>query len=376
VQTWIDAHPRVEQIEPIEVACEAGLRYLSDDAPGIHRTWDHRRDAFRYRGPDGRPVKDAAVLERIEQLKIPPAWTDVWISPLAESHLQATGRDARGRKQYRYHARWRAVRDETKFCRMLSFGEALPVLREHLAVDLARADMPREKVLAALVTLLDRTHLRVGNDEYVRENHTFGVTTLRRKHVDVQGSTIRFRFRGKGGKEREVSLRDRRLARIIRRCRDLPGYCLFEYTDELGDVRTIDSDDVNAYLRSITGQDFTAKDFRTWAGTVVAANALRQAGPHASEIHAKHVIADAVRATAEHLGNTPAVCRKCYIHPAVIDTYLDGSLHEPTAVLSGESGTASSELRPEEAWALQLLRRATPEPPLSRQGGAGHVAAR
>ncbi|HEY8597253.1 MAG TPA: hypothetical protein VIL85_02415 [Thermomicrobiales bacterium] len=307
-----------------ESAKAVGLRYSSDDRPGIRR----RRvgDQFSYIGTDGKPVRDERTLARIKSLGIPPAYTDVWISTDPRGHLQATGRDAKGRKQYRYHPRWREVRDETKYERMIAFGQALPQIRERTAADLRRQGLPREKVLAAVVQLLEKTLIRVGNEEYARENKSYGLTTLRDKHVKVGEKQLRFHFRGKSGVEHEVTLSDRRLARTVKRCRDLPGHELFQYLDDDGQRKTITSDDVNDYLREITGEDFTAKDFRTWAGTVLCSLALREFDTCPSEAEAKKNVVAAVKQVAARLGNTPSVCRKSYIHPAILNAYLDGSI--------------------------------------------------
>ncbi|HEY7294453.1 MAG TPA: DNA topoisomerase IB [Dehalococcoidia bacterium] len=310
--------------EPEESALAADLRYTSDAQPGIRRR--RRGRHFTYLGPDGAPVHDERTLARIRSLAIPPAWTDVWICPSPRGHLQATGRDAKGRKQYRYHPRWRAVRDETKYEHTIAFAEALPRIRARVADDLARPGLPREKVLATVVRLLDTTHIRVGNDEYARQNRSFGLTTLHNRHVEISGGKLHFAFRGKSGKKHAITVHDRALARIVRRLRDLPGYELFQYLDEHGQRQGIDSADVNAYLREISGCGFTAKDFRTWAGTVAAVRALCAAGAFHSESEANHKLVQAIKTVAEQLGNTPAVCRSCYIHPAAIDAYLGGRL--------------------------------------------------
>jgi DNA topoisomerase I len=301
-----------------------GLRYVRGESPGIGRRRAGAR--FRYVDAHGRPVRDAQTLARIRALAIPPAWTGVWICPSPDGHIQATGRDARGRKQYRYHARWRAVRDETKYGRALAFMRALPAIRKRVDADLALPGLPRDKVLAAVVRLLERTFVRVGNEEYARQNGSFGLTTLRNRHVRVSGDRVRLRFRGKSGKEHAIELADERLARIVRRCRDLPGYELFEYFDDDGQVRTLDSSDVNEYLRAASGAEYTAKDFRTWAGTMLAALALRAAPRPDTAAGARRSLAQALAAVADRLGNTPAICRRCYVHPAVIDCYLEGSL--------------------------------------------------
>jgi DNA topoisomerase-1 len=320
----LDAIPTV--IEPREASRAAGLRYVSDQSPGIRRL--RRGDSFTYQDPDGKTVRDRATLKRIKALAIPPAWTDVWICPIANGHLQATGRDQRGRKQYRYHARWRQVRDEHKFSRMLAFGRALPRIRARVDEDLKRPGLGREKVLATVVRLLETTLIRVGNEEYVRANRSFGLTTMRDQHVEIEGNTISFEFRAKSGKMQAIRLKDRRLARILKACNDLPGRELFQYVDESGERRTIDSADVNDYLREIAGDEFTAKDFRTWAGTVLAALALQEFEVVDTQAAAKRNITEAIERVAARLGNTPAICRKCYVHPEVIGCYLDGTLVE------------------------------------------------
>lgn len=308
--------------DPAESAKAAGLRYVTDERPGIGRSRAGR--GFSYRDASGALVRDRDTLARIRSLALPPAWTDVWICPTANGHLQATGRDAKGRKQYRYHARWREVRDETKYWRMLAFSKALPTIRQRTSQDLGRPGLPKVKVLAAVVQLLEKTLIRVGNEEYARENGSFGLTTLRDKHAEVSGAKVRFEFRGKSGVRHSVEITDRRLARVVGQCRDIPGYELFQYVDENGERDTIDSADVNDYLREIAGDEFTAKDFRTWAGTVLAAMALHEFESFDSETQAKHNVVRAIERVAERLGNTPAVCRKCYVHPEIIDAYLDG----------------------------------------------------
>jgi DNA topoisomerase-1 len=339
--------------DPLASAEAAGLRYASDATPGICRRRAGR--GFSYVEPDGRVVRDKATLARIRSLAIPPAYTDVWISPTANSHVQATGRDARGRKQYRYHPRWREVRDETKFGRMLAFSQALPRLRARLEADLTRPGLPREKVLATVVRLLECTGIRVGNDEYARANQSFGLTTLQDRHVEVSGSTLRFQFRGKSGKTHRVALNDRRLARIVARCQALPGADLFQYLADDGATVSIGSGDVNDYLREITGEDFTAKDFRTWAGTLQAVAALEAIGPAASEREAKSAIVKAIDQVAEQLNNTRAVCRKYYVHPAVLEAYQTSTLHE--ALGDGAAPLAADHaLSPEEQAVVRLLR--------------------
>ena len=313
--------------DPVESAKIAGLRYVNDETMrGIRRVG--RPSRFRYVGLNGSAIVDRVELQRIRALAIPPAWTDVWICPSAAGHLQATGRDARRRKQYRYHPRWREVRDEVKYGRLVAFARALPRIRARTDADLRRGDLPREKVLAAVVRLLEKTLIRVGNEEYARQNHSFGLTTMRGQHATIAGSTMRFVFRGKSGIEHAVDLRDARLARIVKACLDLPGYELFQYVDEDGKRQVIDSADVNGYLREASGDDFTAKDFRTWAGTVLAAKAVAGMETFASDAEAKRNIARAIESVAKRLGNTKAVCRKCYIHPAVFDSYMDGATIE------------------------------------------------
>lgn len=344
----------VPNTDPPAAARAAGLRYVSDSKPGIRRERDG--DGFRYLDASGAPVADEDTLRRIKALAIPPAWTDVWICPLANGHLQATGRDAKGRKQYRYHPKWRDVRDEVKYERMIKFGQALPAIRAEVDRALKLPGLPREKVLATIVYLLEATMMRVGNEEYARTNKSFGLTTLRNRHVKVDGSEVEFRFRGKSGVYHQVKVHDARLARIIRRARDLPGQELFQYVGEDGETRSIDSADVNDYLREITGEDYTAKDFRTWSGTVLAALALQEFEKFDSEAQAKKNIVRAIESVAERLGNTPSICRKCYVHPAIIDAYLDGTvlraLRDRTVEELVEDLHA---LQPEEAAVLALL---------------------
>src|SRR5688572_1848549 len=302
-----------------EVLDSAGLSYSSDREPGLRRLGTAPK--FRYVDARDRPVEDAATLERIAKLVLPPAWTDVWICARARGHLQATGRDARGRKQYKYHAKWRVQRDGNKFDRLAKFAEALPAIRRCVKRDLARPGLPRDKVIAAMVSLLDRTSVRIGGERYRKENGSYGLTTLRNRHVEVRGERIRIRFRGKSGKEHDIALNDKRLANIVRRCRDLPGYELFQYVED-GEVRSIGASDVNAYLKSAAGDDYTAKDFRTWAATVIAANAITLAQQPSTERAATRVINDAIRLAAEALGNTLAVCRRSYVHPGVLNPRL------------------------------------------------------
>jgi DNA topoisomerase-1 len=326
-------------LPPKRSAEAAGLRYVSDQRPGLRR----RRvgTSFRYLDADGSPVRDAATLDRIRRLAVPPAWQDVWICPRADGHLQASGRDARGRKQYRYHQRWREIRDETKYGRMIAFAKALPAIRRRVARDLRRPGLPREKALATIVRLLETTFIRVGNAEYARENDSFGLTTLRERQVRVRGSRLQFRFRGKSGVEHDVSLTDARLARIVRRMQDLPGEELFRYIAEDGAVHSVESADVNDYLRSAAGEAFTSKDFRTWGGTLLCARTLRELEPPHSVTEARRQVGQAVEAVARKLGNTKAVCRKCYVHPAVIESYERGELREAMRRRADEAGVAA-----------------------------------
>jgi len=341
--------------DPLDSAKAAGLRYVYDTRPGISR---HRtRTGFTYRTPENKPLRDAETLARIKSLVIPPAWESVWICPLANGHLQATGRDARGRKQSRYHPRWREVRDQSKYEHMLAFGATLPAIRAHVDKHLTLPGLPREKVLATLVRLLETTFIRIGNETYARENNSFGLTTLRRRHVDIKGSRLTFNFKGKSGVEHTINLTDRRLARIVKTCRDIPGYELFEYLDDDGTPHTVDSTHVNDYLNSITDPDahFTAKDFRTWAGTVLACMTLRDCEPCDSETQLKKNLVDAIKTVAQRLGNTPAVCRKCYIHPAVLDAYLTGAMTTLIKDLSPSNTVHPHALRPEEHALMHLL---------------------
>jgi DNA topoisomerase I len=353
---------------PAAAAKSAGLRYVNDGEPGIARVRAGRD--FAYRDATRKRIRDPATLGRIRRLAIPPAWTDVWICPRPDGHIQATGRDARGRKQYLYHRDWRAVRDETKYERTIAFGKALPRIRRRIARDLRQPGLGREKVLATMVRLLETTFVRVGNEEYARANGSIGLSTMRDRHVRVNGGTLRFRFRGKSGKLHDIELHDPRIARIVRRSQDLPGQELFQYVDADGRQQRINSEDVNDYLRSIAGQEFSAKDFRTWAGTVLAALALQQFEQFTSQAQAKKNVLRAVERVAERLGNTPAVCRKCYIHPVVLSSYLDGAtiqvlraateeaLSHGLPSLSGAEGALLAFLQ-------QRLRRGARPPPLT-----------
>jgi len=335
-----------------EAAQEAGLVHTTDDEPGIRRVRKGRR--FHYVGPDGKLIRDAATLGRIRSLVIPPAWEHVWITTRPRGHLQATGRDARGRKQHKYHPRWREVRDANKFDRMTAFARVLPRIRSRVARDLRRDGLPKAKVVATIVRLLETTFARIGNEEYAKQNKSFGLTTLRSRHVDVRGATVRFVFTGKSGVEVQVGITDRRVARVIKRCEDLPGQSLFQYVDIDGEHRCVTSDDVNDYLREVTGEDFTAKDFRTWAGTVLAASALRDAVGFESETEAKRNVIAAIDSVARKLGHTRAVCRSSYVHPAVIETYMEGGLE---AALGVAIARTPARLRADEAAVLALLRR-------------------
>ena len=349
-------------LDPVAAAKAAGLRYTSDSRPGISRKPSGK--TFRYTGPDGIPVRDKDTLARIRSLVIPPAWTDVWISTHANGHLQATGRDARGRKQSRYHPHWREVRDETKYERMALFGQVLPTIRERVDHDLGLPGLPRNKVLATIIRLMETTHIRVGNTEYARENKSYGLTTMRNKHVEVDGSKITFTFQGKSRVHHTIDLTDRRLAKIIKRCEDLPGYELFQYVDREGGQHSVDSADVNEYLREITGQHFTAKDFRTWAGSVLANVMLREFEPYNTVTEAKKNVVQAIQSVAAQLGNTPSVCRKCYVHPAILEGYLTGTTIEAAKRRVEEElddkhldQQATAALRDEELSLLDLLRQ-------------------
>jgi DNA topoisomerase-1 len=349
--------------DPVHAAKRAGLRYVSDQTPGIRRT--RRGKSFRYTTAQGRVVRDAPTLARIRALVIPPAWTEVWICPDEHGHIQATGRDARGRKQYRYHARFREARDETKYEKIFDFARALPKIRARCERDLSQPGLSRDKVLAAVVCLLEQTLIRVGNEEYSRLNQSFGLTTLRDGHARIRGTSVEFRFRGKSGKDHAVAINDRRLAKIVKRCRDLPGDELFQYVAEDGTQHSIGSADVNAYLRSIAGDDFTAKDFRTFAGTVLAALALAESGPKPSQTGAKRQIVDALKLASERLGNTPSVCRKCYVHPGVFEAYLRGRVvpriahvaQRGRATVSAAASRAHTQLRADERAVLAFLKR-------------------
>ncbi|MBC5829962.1 MAG: DNA topoisomerase IB [Candidatus Eremiobacteraeota bacterium] len=342
--------------DPIASAKAAGLRYVSDDRPGIRRKLQGKHFAFR--GIDGRLIKDEAEINRIRALAVPPAYTDVWICPDPNGHIQATGRDARGRKQYRYHKRWREIRDETKYGRMIAFAQALTKIRARVDTDMARPGLPREKVLATVVQLLETTLIRVGNEEYATDNQSYGLTTLKDQHVDIKGSSLRFTFKGKSGVRHAIDLHDRRLSTIVRACRDIPGQHLFQYIDDQGHSQSIDSADVNEYIRHISGDEFSAKDFRTWVGTVTCALMLAAQDPIESAAAAKKNLNEVIKSVAQRLGNTPAVCRKCYIHPTVIESYMEGgALRQLPAAVVEDLKTPSIGLRTEERAVLDLLKK-------------------
>jgi len=353
-------------------ATEVGLRYVSPDDPGIARR--RRGKGFTYTIPSGKAVTDPATLARIRALVIPPAWTDVWICAQANGHIQATGRDARGRKQYRYHVKFRDRREADKFDRMVRFGELLPRIRRRVTRDLRARGLPRDKVVAAVVRLLELTLLRVGNDEYARLNRTFGLSTLRNRHAQIRGENVQFRFRGKSGKVQEVGVSDRRLAALVRRCQGLPGQQLFEYVDESGETRQIDSEDVNEYIRRVAGDDaFSAKDVRTWSATVLAYRALQNAEAPSKPTEARRAVAGAVQATADRLGNTPTVARQSYVHPAILESYLEeGAGDRPRARrVSPEAPPTPAE----EAAVLELLRRRAADVRASKRRGPAQRSA-
>jgi DNA topoisomerase I len=343
-------------VELADGAEEAGLRYVNDNHPGYRRR--ARGDYFEYLDTEGKQIRDEQRVLRISRLAIPPAWTDVWICPSPNGHVQATGRDARGRKQYRYHDRWRELRDENKFERLADFARALPNIRRRVAKDIKVPGLPRQKVLATIVRLLERTFIRIGNQEYARDNKSFGLTTIKNRHVKVRGARLRFRFRGKSGRQHEVDLTDPRVARIVSKCQDLPGQDLFQYVGDDGEVRDVTSQDVNNYLREITGENFTAKDFRTWAGTVLAATALYAQENFESQKQAKANIKTAICAVAELLGNTPVICRKSYVHPALLEAYLNGS--EITGLRKAIRRPNNIDLRAVELAVLKFLRAQGP----------------
>lgn len=338
-------------------AQKIGLAYVASDAPGITRR--RSGSGFSYRNADGRLVRDKATLARIKSLAIPPAWTDVWICADEDGHLQATGRDARGRKQHRYHPRFREVRDAAKFEHLAEFAKALPALRKRIDEDMSRRGLPRDKVLATIVHLLDTTLIRVGNDEYAKSNKSYGLTTLKDQHAKIKGDTLRFVFTGKSGKSWKLTVKDRRLAKVVKAAQDLPGQRLFQYIDDDGAPQSVTSTDVNAYLREITGAEITAKDFRTWGGTVLAAAELRRLNGFDTPTLAKANVKAAIETVSMSLGNTPTICRKCYVHPSLIETYLAGEFKLPRSNRTGLSA--------HEASTLAFLERLTPR---RAKGGA------
>jgi DNA topoisomerase-1 len=358
--------------DPYSAAKLAGLHYSSPEGVGLLRRKVGR--GFCYLTSEGRPVRDSATLRRIRSLVIPPAWSSVWISSNPSSHIQAVGRDARGRKQYRYHPLYRQIRDENKFERLIAFGEALPALRAGVKTDLAVDGVPRKKVLAAVVRLLETTSIRVGNEEYANENGSFGLTTLKSRHVTIFGHELRFHFRGKSGKIHDIALKDSRLARIVRECQCIPGYELFQYVDDEGGRSSVHSGDVNDYLREILQADFTAKDFRTWNGTCLAARYFYESGAAASPAEAKRGVVDVVKRVAEKLGNRPATCKKYYIHPAVIEAYENGTL---SSIYAEAVESEAGDLKAEEAAVLALLRKFAPKTGrLRRSQGTASTKAR
>jgi DNA topoisomerase-1 len=342
-------------VDPREAADLAGLRYVSDENPGIRRRRSGK--GFVYLRPNGARIADSETIRRLKSLAVPPAWTEVWICPTADGHIQATGRDAKGRKQYRYHPAFRAVREGVKFEHMLAFADALPTIRAKVAEHMARRGLGREKVLATVVHLLENTLIRVGNDDYAKHNDSYGLTTLENRHVAVEGSEIRFQFTGKSGKQWSLKLRDRRVAKIVRACQELPGQDLLQYYDESGKLHAVTSGDVNCYLREISGRDVTAKDFRTWAGTLMAAMALKEVALFESVAQAKRNLKAAIARVSASLGNTPTICRKCYVHPEVLNGYLEKKLVLEIELASeGELLDELAQLRPEENALLVLLR--------------------
>jgi DNA topoisomerase-1 len=352
----LDSSENVQTIvDPKDAAQSVGLRYVSDARPGIRRR--KTGTGFTYARADGSKLADPDVLKRIKALVIPPAWVDVWISPFADGHLQATGRDAKGRKQYRYHALFREVRESTKYEHVVAFADELPAIRKKVHEHMGRRGLPREKVLATVIHLLETTLIRIGNEDYAKQNNSYGLTTLKNRHVAVDGNEVRFRFTGKSGKQWSLRVRDRRVAKIIKACQDLPGQELLQYVDEAGDRQDVTSSDVNAYLKEITGKDVTAKDFRTWAGTVLAAMALNEIESFDSAAQAKRNLRAAIEKVAARLGNTPTICRKCYVHPEVLNCYMDGNLVlELKSKAESELRGDVQNLKPEEAAVLALLR--------------------
>lgn len=347
-------------MEPEACAKKAHLLYVNCDEPGYRRVGSGKK--FRYLDVHGKPIRNAKTLGRIKSLVLPPAWKNVWICARAQGHLQATGIDARGRKQYRYHPKWSEVRGETKYEKLIHFGRKLPKIRSRIGADLKKPGLPKEKVLATIIRLLETSLIRVGNEEYARDNHSFGLTTMKVKHAEIHGQEIQFHFKGKSGVKHAIDVRDPRLAKIVKQCQDIPGHDLFQFLDSEKQSHPITSSDVNRYLHEIAGEEFTAKDFRTWAGTVLAAQALKEFETVDSNAQAKRNVVRAIESVAKKLGNTKAVCRKCYIHPAVLNCYLDGTLIQMlTKKIDGELRQHLKSLSPEEAAVLAFLHKSLPE---------------
>ncbi len=354
-----------QDLEAPDAARTAGLAYVSDEEPGIRRR--QRGKGFSYIGPSRAKLAAKPALKRIRSLAVPPAWSDVWICPEPNGHIQATGRDARGRKQYIYHPGWREVRDSTKFEHMLEFARLLPRIRKRVEKDMRRRRLVREKVLATVVHLLETTLIRVGNLDYAEQNKSYGLTTLRDRHAEIDGSELRFEFKGKSGATWKLRMKDRRIARLVKQCQDIPGQHLFQYFDENGDRQPVTSTEVNAYLREISGADVTAKDFRTWAGTVLAAAALVELEDFETDARAKHNVNAAVKKVAARLGNTPAICRKCYVHPDLLECYLEGRLSDGLGL--SKRAVLGEDLPAIEAAVLRLLRRRLQERAKARRRG-------
>lgn len=347
-----------EDLDPETAAHDAGLRYMSDDRPGITRM--KKGAHFAYKDENGKVITNQETLKRIESLVIPPAWTDVWICPSYRGHIQATGRDTRGRKQYRYHAKWRELRNKTKYDKLVSFGFVLPSIRRRVFEDLERKTLSEEKILATVVRLLDVTHMRIGNEEYARDNHSYGLTTLRSKHVNVDGSTVHFSFRGKSGVEQEIEVHDRRLARIIHSCLELPGHELFRYVDASGNKVPVNSEHVNAYIQDTVKEEFTAKDFRTWGGTIQAAESLMKLGDSEDAKQLKTCLVCAVKDAAALLGNRPATCRKYYIDPRIFEAYEARKLcRELERFLKQKAEAAPDALQPIEKGVHHILQKSS-----------------
>jgi DNA topoisomerase-1 len=355
-QPQFEDHISDKEPDVAAIIAEEGLRYVTDASPGYSRK--RAGKSFSYYDKDGKRITSPDILRRIKSIGIPPAYESVWICPSPNGHIQATGLDARGRKQYRYHAKWRELRDQNKYEHAMEFAAALPDLRRRVAADLKRDGLPREKVLATIVSLLEKTLIRVGNNEYAEQNKSYGLTTMRRRHVEIKGSTLRFNFTGKSGKQWKLQVQDKRIVAIVKRCADIPGHELFKYLDDAKQAHTVDSGDVNAYIKEITQQDFTAKDFRTWAGTVFAAMALAEFKKYDSEAEAKRNIIAAIDKVAKQLGNTRAICRKCYVHPDIIDAYMSGDLVKMTdAKIAEKFKRQFSKLTSDEVMVLSFLHK-------------------